>query len=43
MATFNMPALTSGADGIGLNAAMGVSGLGIEGYDQDLNFDDSML
>jgi hypothetical protein len=44
MATFNMPVLTSGADGICVNAAaMGTTGLGIEGYDPDLTFDESML
>lgn len=46
MATYTaMPALSSGAtptgDAMGLNGAG--HGLGIEGFDQDLNFDDSIL
>ncbi|KAI1374493.1 p53-like transcription factor [Hypoxylon crocopeplum] len=46
MATFNsMPALQSGAspgDAMGLNGMSG-SGLGIDTFDPDLNFDESML
>ncbi|KAL7621921.1 hypothetical protein AAE478_007421 [Parahypoxylon ruwenzoriense] len=46
MATFNsMPALQSGAspgDPMGLNAMAG-SGLGIDAFEPDLNFDESML
>jgi hypothetical protein len=48
MATFNsMPPMQSGAspnDAMGLNhAAMPGNGLGIEGFDQEINFDESML
>ncbi|KAI0010363.1 p53-like transcription factor [Xylariaceae sp. FL0662B] len=45
MATFNsMPALQPGSpgDAMGMNA-MANSGLGIEGFEPDLNFDESML
>ncbi|KAI5861364.1 p53-like transcription factor [Durotheca rogersii] len=46
MTTYNsMPALQSGAspgDAMGLNA-MSASGLGIDAFDPDLNFDESML
>jgi hypothetical protein len=47
MATFNSmpPALPSGAspsDNMGLNGPMG-PGLGIEAFDQDLAFDESIL
>lgn len=41
MSTFNsMPGLSSGPDGLGLSH--NVRSLGIE-FDQDLNFDDSIL
>lgn len=54
MATYNMPALSSGTnpnDALGLNqVAMGNGGgpavgqgLGIDGFDQDMNFDESIL
>ena len=49
MATFNsMPAMQSGpspGETLGLNAAMAASttGLGIEGFEHELNFDESML
>lgn len=53
MATYNMPALSSGAnpnDALGLNQpSMGSGGppvgqgLGIDGFDQDMNFDESIL
>lgn len=49
MATFNsMPsAIPSGAspnDALGLNAAaLGPNSLGIQAFDQELNFDDGML
>lgn len=47
MATFNsLPTLSSGAspnDAMGLNPQMTGNGLGIEGFDQELNFDESML
>ena len=42
-----MPAMQPGpnpGETLGLNAAMGSgAGLGIEGFDQELNFDESML
>ena len=42
-----MPVMQPGhnpAGALGLNAAMGSgAGLGIEGFDQELNFDESML
>ncbi|KAI1325048.1 p53-like transcription factor [Xylariaceae sp. FL0255] len=42
MAFNSMPARSPG-EAMGLNAAMGGPGLGIEGFDPDLNFDESML
>ncbi|KAI3320220.1 p53-like transcription factor [Xylariaceae sp. AK1471] len=43
MAAFNSMPAPSPGDAIGLNAAMAGPGLGIEGFDADLNFDDAML
>jgi hypothetical protein len=47
MAFHSMPTLTSGTSpngGLGLNHALvGDAGLGIEGFDSDMNFDEAML
>jgi hypothetical protein len=43
MAAFNSMPVPSPGEAIGLNAAMAGPGLGIEGFDADLNFDDAML
>jgi hypothetical protein len=43
MAAFNSMPANGPGEAIGLNPAMAGPGLGIEGFDAEINFDDAML